>query len=198
MRFRLLGSPGARAEVDIPRVVKNVPLREVQPGVYEGSYTIRLRDDLTEIDRAVATLRNGPMSTSARIVLEGEGFADGYGRAGHRHDRQGPQVVDVTPDNGQHVGERGLTRISARFVDNRSGVDASSVRLRIVGRDVTGWSRVTAEDVNFRGDLREGRHTAELVVRDRAGNVTRTDWTFVVNNNVPYEGNRGLSYGYNR
>ena len=69
MRFRVLGTPGAKADVDIPRVVKNVPLREVQPGVYEGGYTIRLRDDLRDIDRAVVTLRNGPMATTARVVL---------------------------------------------------------------------------------------------------------------------------------
>lgn len=197
MRFRLLGTPGAQAEVDIPRVVQNVPLREVQPGVYEGGYTIRLRDDLSEIDRAVATLRNGPMATTARIVLEGEGFGYGYGRGAHRHDREGPQVLDVTPDHRQHVSERGWTQVSARFRDDRSGVDASSVRLRIDGRDVTGWSRVSASDVSFRGDLREGRHTAELVVGDRAGNVTRTDWSFVVDNDVRREG-YGYGYGYSR
>jgi hypothetical protein len=190
MRFRLLGTPGAHAEIDIPRVVQNVPLREVQPGVYEGGYTIRLRDDLTEIDRAVATLRNGPMAATARVSLEGDRTAWA--------DRKGPRVTDVTPDHGQHIGERGLTQISARFFDNRSGVNPASVRLSIDGRDVTGRARVTSGDVNFAADLREGRHTAELVVRDRAGNVTRTDWTFVVNNNDRDHGNRGLNYGYNR
>lgn len=191
MRFRLLGSPGAKAEVDIPKVVQNIPLREVQPGVYEGSYTIRLRDDLSEIDRAVATLRNGPMATTARIVLEGEGFGYGYGRGARKHDRNGPQIVDITPDRGERVSERGFTRVTARFQDDRSGVDPSSVRLSINGQDVTGWSRVSASDVVFRGDLREGRHHAKLVVRDRAGNVTRTEWNFVVNDDV-----RGQGYGY--
>lgn len=195
MRFRLVGSPDAQAEIDIPQVVQNIPLREVQPGVYEGSYTIRLRDDLSEIDRAVATLRNGPLATTARIVLEGEGFGYGHGNGARRHDRHGPEVVDVTPDHGQRVTERGLTQVTARFRDNRSGVDASSVRLRIDGRDVTNWSRVSAADVSFRGDLREGRHQAELVVRDRAGNLTRVEWNFVVNNDVPGHGN-GYSYGY--
>jgi hypothetical protein len=193
MHFRLLGSPGARADVDIPNVVKNVPLREVQPGVYEGSYTIRLRDDLSDIDRAVATLRDGPMATTARIVLEGEGFGNGYGHGSRKRDRNGPEIVDITPDRGEHVTERGLTRVTARFRDDRSGVNASSVRLHIDGQDVTGWSRVTDTDVSFRGDLREGRHHAELVVRDRAGNVTRTEWNFVVDNDV-----RGQGYGYGR
>jgi hypothetical protein len=188
MRFRVLGSPGAKAEIDIPKVVQNVPLREVQPGVYEGSYTIRLRDDLSEIDRAVATLRNGPMSTSARIVLEGEGA--------QWPDRNGPKVVDVTPNHNEHVGERGRTEVSARFRDDRSGVDASSVRLRIDGADVTRQSRVTARQVDFEANLRQGRHHAELVVRDRAGNVTRTAWNFVVDNDI--RGNNGVSLGYGR
>lgn len=188
MRFRLLGSPGARADIDIPKVVQNIPLREVQPGVYEGSYTIRLRDDLSEIDRAVATLRDGPMSTSARIVLEGEGL--------QRPDRNGPQVVDVTPNHNQHVGERGRTEVSARYRDDRSGVNVSSVRLRIDGDDVTRQARVTGNKVSFEANLRQGRHQAELVVRDRAGNVTRTAWNFVVDND--FRGNNGVSLGYGR
>ena len=55
-----------------------------------------------------------------------------------------------------------LADVTARFRDDRSGVNASSVRLHIDGHDVTGWSRVTDTDVSFRGDLREGRHHAEL------------------------------------
>ena len=188
MRFRLLGSPGAKAEIDIPKVVKNIPLREVQPGVYEGSYTIRMRDDLSEIDRAVATLRSGPMTTTARIVLEGEGL--------QRPDRNGPQVVDVTPNHNQHVGERGRTEVSARYRDDRSGVNVSSVRLRIDGDDVTRQARVTGNKVSFEANLRQGRHQAELVVRDRAGNVTRTAWNFVVDNDI--RGNNGVSLGYGR
>jgi hypothetical protein len=188
MRFRVLGSPGARAQIDIPRVVQNVPLREVQPGVYEGSYTIRLRDDLSEIDRAVATLRNGPMTTTARIKLEGEGA--------QWPDRSGPRVVDITPNHDQRVTERTRTEVSARFRDHRSGVDVSSVRLRVDGEDVTRHSRVTANQVSFEANLRQGRHQAELVVRDRAGNVTRTAWNFVVNNDI--RGNSGVSFGYGR
>lgn len=188
MRFRVLGSPGAHAEVDIPRVVKNIPLRETQPGVYEGSYSIRLRDDLSEIDRAVATLRNGPMTTTARIALEGEGA--------QWPDRNGPRVVDITPNHDERVGERGRTEVSARFRDDRTGVDVSSVRLRLDGKDVTRQSRVTSNQVSFDANLRQGRHHAELVVRDRAGNVTRTAWNFVVNNDI--RGNNGVSYGYGR
>jgi hypothetical protein len=188
MRFRLRGSPGAKAEIDIPKVVNNVPMREVQPGIYEGGYTIRLRDDLSEIDRAVATLRKGPMATTARISLEGEGAS--------WPDRNGPRVVDVTPNHDERVGERGRTEVSARFRDDRSGVDVSSVRLRLDGEDVTRRSQVTANQVSFEANLRQGRHNAELVVRDRAGNVTRTAWNFVVNNDI--RGNNGVSLGYGR
>ena len=182
MRFRLLGSPGAKADIDIPKVVKNVPLREVQPGVYEGSYTIRLRDDLSEIDRAVATLRKGPVTTTARIVLEGEGA--------HWPDRAGPRIVDITPNNNQLMPERGRTEVSARFDDNRSGVDPSSVRLRIDGTDVTRRSRVTAREVTFEANLRQGLHKVQLLVKDRAGNVTRTAWDFRVHNDI--RGNKGV------
>ena len=42
MRFRLLGSPGAHAEVDIPRIVQDVPLREVQPGHFHACWKTTL------------------------------------------------------------------------------------------------------------------------------------------------------------
>ncbi|MCC2632894.1 MAG: hypothetical protein K0S48_780 [Ramlibacter sp.] len=200
----LLLSPIAAAMVATPAVAQNAaPGQRVAanaavqspsierftvPGVYEGSYTIRLRDDLSEIDRAVATLRNGPMTTSARIVLEGEGA--------QWPDRVGPKVVDVTPNHNQHVGERGRTEVSARYRDDRSGVNVSSVRLRIDGDDVTRQARVTGNKVSFEANLRQGRHQAELVVRDRAGNVTRTAWNFVVDNDI--RGNNGVSLGYGR
>ena len=46
LKFMLDGMPGAVATVDLPGVDNNVQLREVRPGRYEGSYTIRRVDNL--------------------------------------------------------------------------------------------------------------------------------------------------------
>jgi hypothetical protein len=108
-----------------------------------------------------------------------------------RRDRRGPVISDVTPMQGDRVGDRGLTRISARFSDDRSGVDMRYLVLRVDGRDVTHRARVDGDDIRYAEDLRPGRHVAELVVRDRAGNASRRTWAFDVVEQ------RGRHYGYN-
>lgn len=106
-----------------------------------------------------------------------------------RRDHRAPRITDVTPDHGERVSERGWTRISARFHDRGAGV--ASVVLRVDGRDVTGRARVDANDIRYAENLRPGRHVAELVVRDRAGNASRHAWSFVV-----VDHDRGQRYGY--
>ena len=97
-----------------------------------------------------------------------------------RFDHRAPQVFDVTPNQGQRVSDRGRTTVSARFADDASGVDLRSVTLKIDHRDVTRHARVNGSDVRYSADLQPGRHSAELVLRDRAGNVTHRSWTFAV------------------
>lgn len=173
LRFRLVGAPGAEASVRIPGVVRDVDLTEIRPGVYRGSYTVRRADDLDAFDRAIAILRSGNQRTTARVVLEDDD--DDFAR----RDAQPPQITDVTPTNGERVDDR-RTRISARISDNRSGIDTDSIRLRLDGQDVTHAARITEDRIRYRDELDRGNHTAELVVRDRAGNVTRTAWSFRV------------------
>ena len=67
LRFRLVGEPGGDAWLDIPGVVKGVTLEETRRGVYEGSYSVRRRDDLAAFVRAVATLRKGGPSVPAAL-----------------------------------------------------------------------------------------------------------------------------------
>ena len=170
LRFRLRGAPGADAWVDIPGVISGVDLAEVRPGLYEGAYTVRRRDDLASFDRAVATLRNGSQRMTARVVID---------RDGPRDDRA-PQITELTPANGDRVSERGRTQISARVTDEGSGIDAASVRMRIDGRDVSGDTRLVDNEVRYRADLEPGRYKAEVSVRDVAGNTTTKSWTFDV------------------
>jgi hypothetical protein len=95
-------------------------------------------------------------------------------------DQRAPDIYAITPQQGDRVGEHGLTRISARFSDDRSGVDPRGVTLRVDGRDVTRHARVDRDDIRYADNLRPGRHFAELVVRDHAGNLARRAWNFDV------------------
>ena len=178
LRFRLTGAPGGDAWLDIPGVVDRLDLNETRPGVYEGSYTIRRRDDLDAFRGAVATLRSGNQRGIARLDLGGRD-RDRDERPGR--DNDAPQVGAVSPDVGARVSERGVAAVGANYSDGRgSGIDPASVRLRIGGRDVTREARVTDGEVQYRADLPPGRYTADLRVQDRAGNVTNKAWTFEV------------------
>lgn len=171
LRFRLVGAPGADAWMDIPGVVRGLDLQEVRPGVYEGRYTVRRRDDPDAFRRAIATLQSGHQQATARLDMRG---------GDHDRDDRAPVISDISPDHGARVDERGRTRISARFSDDGTGIDTGSLSLRVDGRDVTAQARIDAGEVRYREDLAPGRHTVELVVRDRAGNVGRRVWNFDV------------------
>jgi hypothetical protein len=101
-------------------------------------------------------------------------------QARDQRDNQPPRISDLTPSNGARLGERGRTSIRARFDDIGSGIDLRSVRVKVDGLDVTDEARITTDDMAYVERLGRGRHTAELVVRDRAGNAARTSWSFNV------------------
>jgi hypothetical protein len=176
LNFRLMGAPGADAWLDIPGVITGVDLAETRPGVYEGSYTVRRRDNPEAFRSAIATLRNGNVRSTAKLDMNWNGWEQNH----QARDERAPQITDLMPANGERISERGRAHISAKLSDEGSGIDPASVRLRLAGRDVTADARVTEDEVNYRPDLDPGRYTAELTVRDKAGNTTSKAWTFDV------------------
>ena len=181
VRFRVRGAADGRVHVDIPGVASGIALRETRSGVYEGSYTIRRTDNLDAFARSTATLQRNGRRDVARVDARDDDHDDNR----WARDDRAPQVSRLTPSQHESVSERGRVRIGAKLDDEgRSGVDRDSVRLRVDGRDVTRSARITNDEVEYDADLRPGRHTAELTVRDRAGNLTRRDWNFVVRNDV--------------
>ena len=59
MKFTLHGSPGGSASLRIDGGVDRFPLEEVEPGVYEGIYTIGTRDRITPTSTVTVNLRAG-------------------------------------------------------------------------------------------------------------------------------------------
>ncbi|HEX2545501.1 MAG TPA: Ig-like domain-containing protein [Ramlibacter sp.] len=190
LHFRLVGSHGARAFVRVPGLFDAMALEEKRPGVYEAIRTVSRHEDPRVAARAVGLLENGNQRVTAQAVFEGGRDAD---RA-QRRDRVAPEISDLTPGQGERVSERGRTRITARVTDEGSGVE--SVSLRVDGRDVSRRVRLEGDDVRYADDLLPGRHTAELQVRDRAGNVTRRSWSFdVIDHDRGRRGEHGGGYG---
>jgi hypothetical protein len=186
LRFRLTGAPGADAWLDIPGVIAGVDLAETRPGVYEGSYTVRQRDNPDAFRNAIATLRSGHQRATARVDMNWREEGGRDERVAAREERlpvrdeRAPQILDLMPANGDRVPDRGRTHVGARLSDEGSGVDAANVRIRLNGRDVTEDARVTPEEVQYRGDLGPGRYRVEISVKDLAGNTTTKSWGFDV------------------
>jgi hypothetical protein len=190
LRVQVTATPGAdNAIVRLRGSGVKIALREEGPGNYVGRYTMRRGDRvdpghmmvarLAWNDQVIAQNFNYPPAFQALAEGAARGDRDrGHDRAGR--DEQAPRISEVTPSNGARVGERGRTNISARFVDADSGVDARSVRIRVDGLDVTANARIQDDEINYIERLGRGRHTAELIVRDRAGNASRTTWSFNV------------------
>jgi hypothetical protein len=185
LRFRLVGTPGQRATLDVPGELRNQAMTETRPGVYETRYVVRRHDHANAFPRAVATLDNGARRVTAQVDIVRDREA--------RRDTTPPVISGLTPSHGDRVRERGWTEISAKVDDDRSGIDRRSVVLRLNGRDVSSRVRFEGDEVRFRDDLNAGRHVAELVVRDQAGNTSRRSWSFdVIDRGRPY------GYGYGR
>lgn len=178
IQFRLVGTPGGEAWVDIPGVISGLDLTQVRPGLYEGTYTVRRRDNLQAFARSQATLRHGRNQATAYVDMRED--RDWDRRDGdRRRDEQPPQFGAISPGQGERIPE-GRAQVSARFGDERSGIDPRTVRLRIAGRDVTGESRITENAIEWRGELRPGHYTADVTARDRAGNASSRSWNFDV------------------
>lgn len=186
LRFALEGTPGSTAVIDLPGVRNNLELREVRPGFYEGSYTIRRSDDFNPNRPIVATLRNGERTATATMNPAG-------GRPGAADNRpppppppsyadtRAPTLTFLVPDDGATVPLGTSVHVAATFEDfGGSGVVPRSVRLIVSGRDVTQATTITLESLSYWGVLPPGRHTVEVTARDAAGNAMRKSWGFNV------------------
>ncbi|MES2323492.1 MAG: glycine zipper 2TM domain-containing protein [Pseudomonadota bacterium] len=68
LNFTLYGTPGGRASLAISGANRNLALDEVEPGQYEGSYTIGSRDRISAASSVTANLRVGNLVTSGVLA----------------------------------------------------------------------------------------------------------------------------------
>lgn len=185
LRLQVYATPNARrANVTLGESKIVVSLRQASPGNYTGTYVVRRSDRIDPAQLITARVTYGERTYSRQFNYPPAFQALSMGARGEdarpRRDQRSPIISDLTPANGEQVGERGRTSVAARLADEGSGIDRDSVRLRINGRDVTPDLRVSSDDAVYRADLEPGRYSAELSVRDRAGNSTTKTWHFDV------------------
>jgi len=91
-------------------------------------------------------------------------------------DTTAPVISTPSPTNGSTVTSTSVT-ISAAYSDN-TAIDTSQVVLQVDGNTVTATANSTC--VSYSATLTEGTHTAQLAVKDTAGNTATITWTFTV------------------
>jgi hypothetical protein len=170
LRFSADGTPGARASFTIENVANAMPMREVSPGHYEGSYTIKRLDKIYEGMPIVATLE-----------ANGQAVRTALARGGMLVDARPPTIRNLHPRDGETVLATGPVSVSGTFDDRGGvGVDPTSVRVTLGGRDVTPNATVSRDFFTYRAELAPGRYVADVTARDAAGNPVRTSWNFAV------------------
>ncbi|HWP31523.1 MAG TPA: stalk domain-containing protein [Fimbriimonadales bacterium] len=164
------GTPGGRAYFRIPGVVNEVPMKEISPGKYEGTWTVS-RDKEFAISGAsvIGILRIGNrevlMQAEEKITL----------------DTTAPKILAVTPVANSRVDARNLS-ITAVFDDaTGSGIEPESVKVLFDGTDVTSKATISSNLVYFKPTaVAAGRHNVTITVRDRARNPLMHSWSFEV------------------
>jgi hypothetical protein len=96
LNFSLQGTPNGRVSVTIDRIARRVPLTEVQPGLYEGTYTVRRQDRFT--GRRERQPAGGRSNSSHAVACTG---ADFCARAGHEPARRRTCLRTASDDLGQ-------------------------------------------------------------------------------------------------
>ncbi len=96
-----------------------------------------------------------------------------------------PTITNLHPLNSSVMNDN-LPTISAEYSDS-SGINMSSVLLKITGTNVTSSATVTSSGVTYTpaSALADGSHTVYLEVEDTAGNLATASWSFNIDSKPP-------------
>lgn len=169
LKFAMTGAPGGNATFSIDGVAKDIPMREVRSGQYEGSYTIRRLDNFPAAVTITGALDVG--GRTLRTALNQSLVTDA----------KPPVIKNLSPRHGEIVTSGSQLPISATFDDSGGlGVDPKTVRILLSGKDVTQHATISSQFFSLRGDLPAGVYPVEVSARDLAGNSVRQAWKFTV------------------
>jgi hypothetical protein len=170
LRFLAEGTPGAKATFTIENVAANIPMREVSPGRYEGTYTLRRLDRISAGVPVVATLEANGQAVRSNLT-----------RNQMLVDSRPPTIKNQHPRDHETVQATGPVSVTGTFDDAGGvGIDPASVKIMLSGRDVTAQSSITRDFFTYRSELAPGQYVAEVAGKDAAGNPVRSTWTFNV------------------
>ena len=168
LRFTLLGTPGGRASVGIEGVTRDINMKEVKPGQYEASYTVRRLDHFPASGNISARLESGGQVTRTRLNQALLVAA------------KPPVLKNMLPRENEAIAA-GQTSVSGTFDDSGGvAIDPKSVRILFDGRDVTSRASVTPQFFTYRVSPQPGSHQVQVTAQDTTGNPLRYAWNFTV------------------
>lgn len=166
----LSGTPGGDASFSIPGVVESVSMHETSPGQYTGTYDVPKNVNVVGAAALGSLSRDG---ASAPVVQAARSITI---------DSAAPKIADFSPGRGAST-DSDKPLIYATMSDAGGvGVNPSSVRIQLDGKDVTQAATVTPAFFNFTPatPLSKGVHVVDVSVADKASNVETTQWRFTV------------------
>ncbi len=151
LTFKLYGTPGGRASLNIKGAVRNLAMAEIEPGEYEGTYTIGTRDRITATSQVTANLRVGNLVTSG-VLAESVQRAPGARRN----------------DRGQYAANNGTPRIERFDVRGDSQLTpGNELNFMVYGTPgaKVDMSIEGARGVFFLPEVKPGEYAGEYIIR---------------------------------
>ncbi len=93
-----------------------------------------------------------------------------------------PSITDLSPKDASTIYYTTPT-ISAKYSDDKSGIDKTTVKILVNAVDVTASSTITDEDISYAvpdGKLTEGGVTVNIEAKDNAGNLAAKEFGFEI------------------
>ncbi|MCE1248966.1 MAG: hypothetical protein LWY06_20200 [Firmicutes bacterium] len=158
--------PKSYITFDIAGLGKEIPMKEVKPGSYTGSFRLNRQD----MRRTYILVGDGSIKNSDYVVYQSA--VDVAVSA--------PVIIPVNPEpDDEIIGKQ--VEIFAKFNSGGSLIRAESAGIIVDGKPLTSG---VEKNVGFisgnAGDLKPGRHSVVVTVSDEAGNSSKKAWAFTV------------------
>lgn len=168
--FTLRGTPGGKATFDIGTFLAGQAMREEQPGLYRGSFTVIPGMNFTQVPvygRLFVGDSEAPRQQATNLISAAT---------------IAPQITDVAPGNGQVVNNSKPSIYATFAAPTDLGIDPRSVTLKVNGSDVTSSVTRTGSFVTYTSGvaLPDGPVNVSVAVADFAGNTASRNWTFTI------------------
>ena len=167
--LRVIGTAGADAAwARVGNAITGIRLEEERPGRYMRRITIKDGIHADDVYLYAVLHRNGldseEVRSERRVTIDSED----------------PRCQSFNPKRGAVLSDATPT-IEASYADDGTGVVPGKVKLLVNGQDVTAQATVSERHIKYAPpELPFGTVTVVLLLEDKLGNSSRTEWSFTL------------------